>query len=629
MRFRLALLALIAFCYLPGLASPAAYDDLYGVLLNPRLKDASAVAKGFRDPAPVPPEGVRTPGYAWRPLTEASFALNLWAGLQGLRILNILLHWGSCLAVLWVVAQLFPAERHLGRWAALCFAVHPLGVAAVTYVYQRFTGLEALLAFLTLGLYWTARGKTWGGRYLGALACGLLTMMAKETGATLPLMLAAVEWILRDPVEPARAVWKRWLPFACLPLLVLIQVHRAELLQVAASGEGLAAMAGFRRSDYALIQLPMVMRYLGFAAFPFPLRFVFDRIVHAGVEIPPPPLGPALASGALLLGLLAWTLFGPRKHRLPRLGLALFLAPLALESSVFPTVHVGWTYRCYPGLLGAGLVFAWAATRIRAWMPGMALVLLACAAWGENRLWSRQADLLCRDVRNAFHDPLTWRGVAEGYLTRGHPKESLGLMTQALRFPCHTARLRETAIRALLAQGKPEATVQAHGLLARSLQDFPQDPDILWLAVEEAERLGEPQRLARLASREALVQVPRPELALWFADRHAGSSDPAGGEAVLRRSLGQYPLHPQLWESLGRVQASQGHLDEAERSYRRALALFPGFAQAHLNLGALLFHRKDLEGAEAEFRQALRLDPGYTKARENLERIAGLKGAGR
>ena len=121
----------------------------------------------------------------------------------------------------------------------------------------------------------------------------------------------------------------------------------------------------------------------------------------------------------------------------------------------------GWTYRCYPGLLGAGLLFAWAVSRLGKWLAGGILALLALGTLGENLLWTRPADLLCRDVRHAFHDPAMWRGVAEGYLNRGRPEEGLGLLGQALESPWHTAKLRENAVRALLARSK---TPQAHGL---------------------------------------------------------------------------------------------------------------------------------------------------------------------
>ncbi len=548
-RFPLLLLLLVACCYLPGLEALPAHDDqlLTREVLGPPTP--GALLGRFLDPVRPHGLGIPLPNYAYRPLTEASFSLNLAGGFLSLRVLNLLLHWGACLAVLWVAAQLFPAERHLGRWAALCFAVHPLAVSAVTYVYQRAASLEALLAFLSLGLYWSARVRMWGGRYLGALGCGLMAVMAKETGATLPLMLAAVEWILRDPAEPLRAVWKRWLPFLLLPAVVLLQALRAASLASAAGGprESLfrPGAGGPTPLGYLLGELPVLVHYLRLSSLPFPRHFLYD---HEGMGFLPWPV-----AGGLVAVLVAWVLWGPEAWRLPRLGLALFLAPLALESSVFPIRDIAFDHRCYPGLLGVALLFGGAVLSLGRlpgpWrlLPGAALLCLAALTLVANRDWTDTRRLLGSDVRGASRNPEAWSGYAAWRLASGHPEAALPLYRRARSLPWQDVGVCVGQARALEALGRRP---QAREILDEAMVHLPRDPGLLWEAVEEARRAGDEGRQEVLADRGEGLEELRIEMVIWLARRRVAQGRLPEARALLVRQADHFPQNAVLREHL-------------------------------------------------------------------------------
>lgn len=609
--FLASIAAALAACYVPSLGGPGVYDDAFGVMLNPRMFDTAGFVQGLLHPMPPVPEGIPIASYGWRPLGEASFVL-VGPDLPRQRAVNLMLHACSTLLVLGLLGRLLPPAP--ARWGAAFFALHPMAVPAVTYAYQRFVSLEASLALLCLWSY--ARGRRrW------ALLPGLLAMGVKETAATLPLLIGAWEWVLRDPREPVRRPLRRWLPFACLPAIVLVQVLRANAAQHEATGQGIFAdVTGFSSGDYLALQMPVLLRYGSLAFLPFPLRFYWDRASYGAYGHLDAPLRPALLCGTALAILAAFALFGPRRWRLTRLGIALFFAPLLLESSFVPTGHVGFLHRCYPGLTGAALIFAIAAPYCRP-LALATIGLLACATSAENRLWGRPPDLTRRDVRHAFHDPTILGGYASGYLRAGNPATAERLFRHALSGSWHTAKLRASYIQTLLKLGHVEA---AHERLGRSLDDFKKDPGLLWVAVEEARRLGDEERLSRMEARASEIDVATPELAVWLAERR-----PPDAERVLRRSLAYYPAHPLLWAALGNALIARDRLGDAEEAFARAVALSPGYAEARLNLGALRLARRDLDGAEAEFREALRLRPGYAKAAENLEWVRRLRGQGK
>ena len=602
--FLVALLAATVFVYLGGLRAPPAFDDTVVGMYPLRLGTPGAMLKGFLHPVPAAPQGVPLPAYAYRPLTEASLVLNARLagsalGLAGLRLGNLLIHLAACLVVFRLARAFGGQGAAFARWAALFFALHPLGVEAVTYVYQRAASLEALLAFLTMGLYWSARGrKVWGGRYVAALACGLLAMTAKETGVTLPLILAAVEWVLRDPAEPIRAVWKRWIPFAFLGLLPLAMFLRASAAQEASAAVpvGTVMESGFHptasghgRLEYLLLEMPVVAGYLFKAFLPFPLHFYHDQVLPLPGETTAIPWLAVTLCGAALLGLVAWILLGPSRHRLPRVGLALFLAPLALESSVFPIQDLAFYHRCNPSLLGAALLFAWAAARLGSWKPpALALFLLAALTVRENRIWADPLELLRRDVRAAWHRSVIWASYA-WELKPASPRRAERLFRHALRLPWQNPRTLLGLASSLSAQGRDAEAALAYDA---ALKAFPEDPTLLWQAVVQAIPMADEARLEALCAHAGKRRALRPELALWLACRRLEQGRPAEAETLLRRELGCFPTHPQLLDLLGRSLQLQERPAEAAAQFRLALDVDPSLEDARRDLEAILLQSR-------------------------------------
>jgi tetratricopeptide (TPR) repeat protein len=539
--------------------------DLDLVLRSPVVTDPGRLLADFFRPNPLSHPGPYTPTYAYRPVTELSFVWNLaltGPSAAGLRLGSLLLH-VACAVLAFLIARqaMGPGRESMAAWAGLFFAVHPLQAQTLTYLYQRYVIVEALLAGLALLLYWRARGipAPWrSGAAWGALACGALAMGAKETAVTLPLTLAALEWILREPGVPWRGVFKRWLPFALLPLIVGVQVWRAQQAHLEAVGTGLfSEAAGYSPLSYALLQIPLLLRYLTLAALPFPLRFHFDREAAS-------PDAVILLGGAILLALAGWVLFGPARHRLPRLALALFFTPLALECSVFPIKHLAWQHRCYPGLLGAGLLFAWMMDRLprrAGFLAAVTLALLAAGTFSENRLWASPVRIARRDVRHAFHIPYVWTNLASQRLRAGRPQPARRLVAQALRMP--------------------------------------------WIL--------------------ELPSLDRAQL-IWAARHLSDRGQAARAESLLMSHRGRFPDFALLWDHLGWIRILQDNLDGAREAYREAVRLAPDSPKAHYHLGTIALHQGDLDAAEAHLREALRWKPDYPKASQQLAETLARRG---
>jgi eukaryotic-like serine/threonine-protein kinase len=135
-----------------------------------------------------------------------------------------------------------------------------------------------------------------------------------------------------------------------------------------------------------------------------------------------------------------------------------------------------------------------------------------------------------------------------------------------------------------------------------------------WLA-----RGGQKERLAKLAVRARLEEVPAPTLD--FLGRALSSSgDVEAAVAVLRTGQRRYPadfwLNHDLGLALTKVQPPR--LDEAIGYVRAALALRPESPAVHHNLGFALHTKGQTEEAIACYRQALRLQKDYAHAHTGL-----------
>jgi len=194
--------ALVAACvgasfvvWLPSLFAGFTGDDLEGIL--------RASSGGRRFP------GLDYSAVQWRPLSNLSLRLDrtVWGlDASGFHLTNVVLH-GLVAALVAVLADRLwgDAVRRTGadplpRWApgglaAAVFLVLPSHAEAVAWVGGRGDLLVALAALGSLLCWWTASATRrpdlrWTAASLVALAAALL---AKETAATWPLVLSALE----------------------------------------------------------------------------------------------------------------------------------------------------------------------------------------------------------------------------------------------------------------------------------------------------------------------------------------------------------------------------------------------------------------------------------------------------
>ncbi|HNC98897.1 MAG TPA: hypothetical protein PKW90_22375, partial [Myxococcota bacterium] len=209
-------------------------------------------------------------------------------------------------------------------FAALIFAVHPVQAEAVCWAAALSTVLFSTFYLASAGAWWRWRqggGVAW---LLGSVGLFALACLSKSAAVTLPLVLVAVEFYLRQR-EPAkgRPVWWAYLPYFALSVwfgLYTFSTRAAEGHDIEATSAAFSALDRFWMVSQTLLFYPFKLLVpLGFSiAYPF--------VKGGDGSWPPQYYAAPLVLAALAF--LVWKKWRTRPDLL--LGLALYLLPLVV-----------------------------------------------------------------------------------------------------------------------------------------------------------------------------------------------------------------------------------------------------------------------------------------------------------
>ncbi|MEP7362580.1 MAG: hypothetical protein ABI972_04940 [Acidobacteriota bacterium] len=293
------------------LAAPFHYDD-FALLLDPVITSSSGWWQCFRLEQT-------------RPLTWFSFWLNFqlsganpapWHAFNlALHLINALLLWTSFQALLPGRASWF---------AAFFFALHPIQVESVAYVYARGILLATLFCLIALRL-WIA-GRRWH-----AVAAFALALLSKEECAAFPVFLLLLHYSTgRDTKERG--------PIAAMLALSLAAVGRVAWMAATIPGSGAGAQSGISPKAYFLTQGVALWRYLRLIVIPTGFSF------EPGLTIDTGWLAIAAWLGIAGLAFVATRYFTRAGAGFWLLSALVLIAP---TSSVFPAMDLAADRRLY------------------------------------------------------------------------------------------------------------------------------------------------------------------------------------------------------------------------------------------------------------------------------------------
>lgn len=206
----------------------------------------------------------------WPDNSEAILTVNVW-----LHLINALLLGGVGYMLLGLAGPRYRPQRFkIAFCAALLWAVMPLLASSTLIAIQRMTGLSAFFGLLGLLAF------VWGYRYqyqrpafafivqMGGLGIGtLLSMLAKENGALIPLYALLIDVFIVAPLKPVNP-WLQRIRRGILGLgLLSILVYLSPLLH---DYSAVSEVRGYSVWDRLQTQVVVLWQYLRAAFIPMP-----------------------------------------------------------------------------------------------------------------------------------------------------------------------------------------------------------------------------------------------------------------------------------------------------------------------------------------------------------------------
>ncbi|MGH8282259.1 MAG: hypothetical protein ACRESE_00225 [Gammaproteobacteria bacterium] len=366
----IGILAATLIAYWPGLHGPFLFDD------NPNIVDNLALRLGNLSPHELLRAAFSTrSGPLYRPISMLSFALNIYflgGNAFPFKLVNLLIHLGNALLVLWLTKRLLLncRRRYQFDWndttltwvsvlIAAAWALHPLNLTTVLYIVQRMTSLAALFTLAGMLAYVYGRERMLAGKagwplvWLLTPFFGVIGLLCKEDAALLPLYLLVIEWLVFGFRNTRQTVAKNVLVFY-LCGLVLPGILGLVYLISQPFWAGYV-YRNFTLSERVLTEFRVVFLYIKWTFIPDIRHLALyhdDLALSTGLLQPLTTLWSLLALIALLV--IAW--WQRRQRPLLSLGILFFFAGQAMESTVLP-LEIAFEHRNYLPDYGLLLAF--------------------------------------------------------------------------------------------------------------------------------------------------------------------------------------------------------------------------------------------------------------------------------
>lgn len=528
------------------------YDDLGQIVANPVVHAWSYFPQYFRHNVWMQQSPI---GNYYRPLFLTWLLVNHTIfGLQpfGWHLMTVLAHLAATALVFFLALRL-TKTRTLAALAALLFGLNPVHLEAVAWISG---GTEPLLAILLIGgflayLNYRERGRPlWLGLSLLLFA---LALLAKETAAILPILIAAYELLFAKEAWKLRMVvaLRSVAPFAAIAIAYLL----ARTAALGAIAHRLVDLPGHIR----LLTIPSVLwLYLKLLVVPARLSAFYDTpyVTHVSWKY---FLAPLLAvTAALAICVIGW-----RKSRSPVVGFSLLwiFVPLlpVLDLAVLPMGDFVHDRYLYLPSVGFAVLLAMAlgqldAKQIAGRPAGVAVGLIIAGVMGvativQSLPWASDLLLYQHGMAVAPNNDLPRNKLAATYVNRGMFAEGIQLYHFVL---ANDPDYWYANYRMGYAQYMAGRFQDAERFLAKSISLHPIADEYYYLGMTRL-------KLGQLAT----------------------------AEAALREAVRLQPRAPGYSFALGLVLKQQGRLQPALDSFRTELALNPADPAAQAEIEEL------------------------------------------
>ncbi len=585
------------------------WDDDLLLVDHPHYRHPGLVGKALFDLFLISPNYYRPLVYLTLFTDSFVWGLRPW----GFRLVNLLLHLGTGVAVLWLLSGLV-RDRRLVLLTAVLFVLHPTHVENVSFVSGRFDLMCGLFYFMALAVVVTGAFQRWRMRWAAAGVLFLLALLSKEMAVTLPLAL----YILGRRIDKQASVAN--VITYCLPAVLVYLILR-QLSLGGVLGSGLRMPHVGNLLERGMLVAGSLATYLRLLALPYWLTPVHQRTI----PLPLINFGTWLSAIVSVAAIVALLLY---RKRFPKLWLAgcllllslapvLNIIPISLAGpsivaerflyipSFFFLVGVAWMLegRRVDNRLGKGTVVA----------VGVIAATYFVTVWRHVPFWRSDVTLFEWAMRTSPQSALPWTNLALEHIRAGDHERGIRMARRAVELDPRNGSAYDNLGVGLFYSGHLREAEQAF----RNAVMF--EPRNLLYRNNLAGALRDQGRLQEaiaILTNEVLSLDPTMSAAhLNLAFCYMKLGDPTSALSHVEKGIHYDPYNPDLFIQKAEAHLALGQTADAASAYRRVLQLRPGHHRALEGLAALHESTGDQNAALDSYITVLKTDPSRMQAR--------------
>lgn len=331
-----------------------------------------------------------------RKLVNLTYQAQFRTSLAELHLFNNVVHALVCVLLFLVVSDF--AGVFLSTFLALVFMAHPINIAAVTYIAQRYTSMACMFSLLSF-LAWI-RFRAWY-RLEWLLLCVVslgAAFMCKQNTYIMPLVI-----LLYEACNPKNTHKKFLIPLAFFAVAGMLMVDDvgARMVNIFSRYEE----RQFSPYERLLTECRVIVRYLWMLVYPVSEQFNMSHYVAVSRSVFSPfVLGSIMLHGAII----SFAIWFYKRNWLVTFGLLSFYVLMIPESSI-TNLELMFEHRMYLPLCFVLLGIA-PFLRRATWCIPVAVFMLMCynvdrqEAWESHwNMWSDSARKSPLDARAQYN----------------------------------------------------------------------------------------------------------------------------------------------------------------------------------------------------------------------------------
>jgi tetratricopeptide (TPR) repeat protein len=554
------------------------FDDNYFIVNSPFIKDFHHINQAWT----IFPKT--------RLVGIYSFALNYQFNHLnpfGYHVFNFFVHFLAA-GLVWATASLlFKLAKYedpaLPFFTALLFLVHPCQTQAISYISQRFESMATVFYLGSIYSYLRARQSTIKFHqalfFAGSMVFAIFGVMTKETAATIPLMILAIEFIFFD--FKVRRMNVYFVVAAGLLFFILfmklvrtdlsIFFHFHPIVSESHDGDLITL------KKYLLTQMRVFLTFMRVLVLPIHQNLDYDYPLSTGFINPPLTM-----LGAMLIGAAVGGIIKLRKN-FPVIAFGITWVLITFSINLAPRSNVIFEHKLY--LISFGFFLALVGSlslmmrqpRSLNFFMAILIAALSVASYYRNQVWQNEFTVWNDVVRKSPHKARPYNNLGSAYAQQGNFNQALADYNRSIEINPRFAD-------AFFNRG---VVYDRTGDVDHAIKDYDQAIDISPDYADAYNNRGDV--FSRMGEYDqAMLDFNK---AIAIAPNYAG--------AYFNRGL---------------IYSKQANFIRAIAEYNKAIQFNPSYADAYYNLGLSYSHQGNYGQALLNFSKASEINPNYRNA---------------